>query len=137
MADEIDAEFEQMKRDYVDANPEATLENKKSFIRNLTSTLNNIYQDRKISKIKSRSFTEDTFDIVAEKNRVLEDAKLLTQGELDQLTIQRYEKVAKANGYITTVTRNGKKTKIGDIGAFLNDYIPILKRQVTATQVAE
>lgn len=137
MADEIDSEFEQMKRDYIDANPEATLENKKSFVRNLTSTLNNIYQDRKISKIKSRSFTKDTFDIIAEKNRVLEDAKLLTQGELDQLTIQRYEKVAKANGYTTTVTRDGKKRKIGDIVAFLNDYIPILKRQVTATQVTE
>lgn len=137
MADEIDSEFEQMKRDYIDANPEATLENKKSFVRNLTSTLNNIYQDRKISKIKSRSFTKDTFDIIAEKNRVLEDAKLLTQGELDQLTIQRYEKVAKANGYTATVTRDGKKRKIGDIVAFLNDYIPILKRQVTATQVTE
>lgn len=67
MANEIESEYDQMVRDYLDADPEASLINKKSFVRNLTSTLSNIYQDRKISKIKSRSFTEDTFDIVAEK----------------------------------------------------------------------
>jgi len=137
IANEIEAEFDQMTTDYLSANPDATLETKKSFIRNLLSTLNNIYLDRKISKIKSRSFDKDTFDIVAEKNRVIEDAKLLTQGELDQLTIRRYERIAKANGYTTVITRDGKKQKIGDVGAFLNDYIPILKKQVTATEVVE
>lgn len=137
MANEIEAEYDQMISDYVDANPEANLENKKSFVRNLTSTLNNIYQDRKISKIKSRSFTEDTFDIIAEKNRVTEDVKLLAQGELDVTTRTRYEKIAKANGYITTITQDGKQQKIGDIGAFLNEYLPTLQRQIKAIQIAE
>ena len=137
IANEIEAEFEQMSTDYLDANSDATLEEKKSFIRNLSVTLNNIYKDRKFSKIKSRSFTEDTFDIIAEKNRVVKDAKLLSQGELDVNTRLRYEKIAKAQGYVTKITENGKQKTIGDVGAFLNDYLPILKRQVTATQVAE
>jgi nucleoid DNA-binding protein len=137
MANEIESEYDQMVRDYLDADPEASLINKKSFVRNLTSTLSNIYQDRKISKIKSRSFTEDTFDIVAEKNRVMEDVKLLALGELDVTTRRRYEKIAKANGYITNVTQNGKQQKIGDIGAFLNEYLPTLERQIKAIEIAE
>jgi len=137
IANEIESEYDQMVRDYLDADPEASLPNKKSFVRNLTSTLNNIYQDRKISKIKSRSFTEDTFDIVAEKNRVMEDVKLLALGELDITTRRRYEKIAKANGYITTVTQNDKQQKIGDIGAFLNEYLPTLERQIKAIEIAE
>ena len=137
MANEIESEYDQMVRDYLDADPEASLINKKSFVRNLTSTLSNIYQDRKISKIKSRSFTEDTFDIVAEKNRVMEDVKLLALGELDITTRRRYEKIAKANGYITNVTQNGKQQKIGDIGAFLNEYLPTLERQIKAVEIAE
>ena len=126
-----------MLRDYLDADPEASLINKKSFVRNLTFSLQNIYQDRKISKIKSRSFTEDTFDIIAEKNRVMEDVKLLTLGELDVTTRTRYEKIAKANGFTTNITIDGKEQKIGDIGAFLNVYLPILQRQVKAVEIAE
>ena len=137
IANEIESEYDQMLRDYLDADPEASLINKKSFVRNLTFSLQNIYQDRKISKIKSRSFTEDTFDIIAEKNRVMEDVKLLTLGELDVTTRTRYEKIAKANGFITTVTIDGKQQKIGDIGAFLNVYLPVLQRQVKAVEIAE
>ncbi|BAR14074.1 hypothetical protein [uncultured Mediterranean phage uvMED] len=137
IANEIEDEYEQMLRDYLDADPEASLINKKSFVRNLTFSLQNIYQDRKISKIRSRSFTEDTFDIVAEKNRVMEDVKLLALDELDITTRTRYEKIAKANGFITTVTIDGKQQKIGDIGAFLNVYLPVLQRQVKAVEIAE
>ncbi len=137
IANEIEDEYEQMLRDYLDADPEASLINKKSFVRNLTFSLQNIYQDRKISKIRSRSFTEDTFDIIAEKNRVMEDVKLLALDELDITTRTRYEKIAKANGFITTITRDGKEQKIGDIGAFLNVYLPVLKRQVKAVEIAE
>ena len=137
MANEIESEYDQMVRDYLDADPEATLINKKSFVRNLTFSLSNIYQDRKISKIKSRSFTEDTFDIIAEKNRVMEDVKLLTLDKLDATTRIRYEKIAKAQGYVTTVIVDDKKQTIGDIGAFLNEYLPILQRQVKATEILE
>ena len=137
MANEIESEFDQMVRDYLDADPESSLINKKSFVRNLTFSLDNIYQDRKISKIKSRSFTEDTFDIIAEKNRVMEDVKLLALDQLDVTTRMRYEKIAKAQGYITTINVNGKQQKIGDIGAYLNEYLPILKRQVKATEIME
>jgi hypothetical protein len=137
MANEIESEYDQMVRDYLDAEPEATLINKKSFVRNLTFSLSNIYQDRKISKIKSRSFTENTFDIIAEKNRVMEDVKLLALDELDTTTRIRYERVAKAQGYTTTTNVNGKQQKIGDVGAYLNDYLPILKRQVKATEIIE
>ena len=137
MANEIESEFDQMVRDYLDADPESSLINKKSFVRNLTFSLENIYQDRKISKIKSRSFTEDTFDIIAEKNRVMEDVKLLALDQLDETTRMRYEKIAKAQGYITTINVNGKQQKIGDIGAYLNEYLPILKRQVKATEIME
>lgn len=137
MANEIEAEYDQMLRDYLDADPEASLINKKSFVRNLTFSLINIYQDRKISKIKSRSFTEDTFDIIAEKNRVMEDVKLLALDQLDLTTRMRYERLAKAQGYVTTVNVNGKQQKVGDIGAFLNEYLPILQRQVKATEILE
>ena len=137
MANEIEAEYDQMLRDYLDADPEASLINKKSFVRNLTFSLINIYQDRKISKIKSRSFTEDTFDIIAEKNRVMEDVKLLALDQLDLTTRMRYERVAKAQGYVTTVNVDGKQQKVGDIGAFLNEYLPILQRQVKATEILE
>ena len=137
IANEIESEYDQMLRDYLDADPEANLINKKSFVRNLTFSLQNIYQDRKISKIQSRSFTEDTFDIIAEKNRVMEDVKLLTLDELDVTTRTRYQRIAKAQGYVTTVTQNGKQQKIGDIGAYLNDYLPILIRQVKAIEIAE
>jgi hypothetical protein len=137
MANEIEAEYDQMLRDYLDADPEASLINKKSFVRNLTFSLINIYQDRKISKIKSRSFTEDTFDIIAEKNRVMEDVKLLALDQLDLTTRMRYERVAKAQGYVTTVNVNGKQQKVGDIGAYLNEYLPILQRQVKATEILE
>ena len=137
MANEIEAEYDQMLRDYLDADPEASLINKKSFVRNLTFSLINIYQDRKISKIKSRSFTEDTFDIIAEKNRVMEDVKLLALDQLDLTTRMRYERVAKAQGYVTTVNVDGKQQKIGDIGAFLNEYLPTLKRQIKAIEIAE
>lgn len=137
MANEIEAEYDQMISDYIDGNPEASLDDKKSFVRNLTSTLNNIYQDRKISNLKSRSFNEDTFDIVAEKNRVMKDAKLLSQGDLSPRVRAKYEKIAKINGYITTVTENDKKVTKGDIGAFFNDYLPILIRQVKATESME
>jgi len=137
IANEIESEYDQMVRDYLDADPEATLINKKSFVRNLTFSLSNIYQDRKISKIKSRSFTEDTFDIIAEKNRVMEDVKLLALDELDVTTRIRYERIAKTQGYVTTVTINGKQQKIGDIGAYLNEYLPILERQVKATEILE
>ena len=137
MANEIEAEYDQMLRDYLDADPEASLINKKSFVRNLTFSLINIYQDRKISKIKSRSFTEDTFDIIAEKNRVMEDVKLLALDQLDLTTRMRYERLAKAQGYVTTVNVNGKQQKVGDIGAYLNEYLPILQRQVKATEILE
>tara|TARA_R100000353_G_scaffold129067_1_gene91695 strand:+ start:321 stop:1778 length:1458 start_codon:yes stop_codon:yes gene_type:complete len=137
IANEIEGEFDQMLNDYIDANPESTLEDKKQFIRNLTSTLNNIYLDRKISKIKSRSFTEDTFDIVAERNRVVRDATLLAKGQLDTLSIRRYQQIAKANGYFTTITEDKKSKTVGDIGAFFNDYIPILQKQVKQTQLKE
>lgn len=137
IANEIESEYDQMIRDYLDADPEATLINKKSFVRNLTFSLSNIYQDRKISKIKSRSFTEDTFDIIAEKNRVMEDVKLLALDELDVTTRIRYQRIAKAQGYVTTVNIDGKQKKIGDIGAYLNDYLPILKRQVKAIEIVE
>ena len=137
MANEIESEYDQMVRDYLDADPEASLLNKKSFVRNLTFSLSNIYQDRKISKIKSRSFTEDTFDIIAEKNRVMEDVKLLALDELDVTTRMRYERIAKAQGYVTTINVNGKQQKIGDIGAYLNEYLPILERQVKATEILE
>jgi len=137
MANEIEAEYDQMISDYIDGNPEASLDDKKSFVRNLTSTLNNIYQDRKISNLKSRSFNEDTFDIIAEKNRVMKDAKLLSQGDLNPRVRAKYEKIAKINGYITTVIENDKKVTKGDIGAFFNDYLPILIRQVKATESME
>ena len=143
MANEIEAEFDQMKNDFLAVNAEATLGDKKSFVRNLTSTLNNIYQDRKIERIKSRSFTEDTFDIIAERNQVIKDVKLLSENKLDVTTRKRYEKIAKINGYVTTVkTKNedGKVTKtqtVGDIGAFLNDYLPTLVRQVKITEIKD
>ena len=142
MANELEAEFDQMKNDYLSVNPQATLGDKKSFVRNLTSTLSNIYQDRKIERIRSISFTEDTFDIIAEKNQVMKDVKLLSQNNLDSATRKRYERIAKINGYVTTIkekTEDGKSRdkKIGDIGAFLNNYLPILIRQVQATQIIE
>ena len=67
----------------------------------------------------------------------MKDAKLLSQGDLSPRVRAKYEKIAKINGYITTVTENDKKVTKGDIGAFFNDYLPILIRQVKATESME
>ena len=67
----------------------------------------------------------------------MEDVKLLALDQLDLTTRMRYERVAKAQGYVTTVNVDGKQQKVGDIGAYLNDYLPILQRQVKATEILE
>ena len=67
----------------------------------------------------------------------MEDVKLLALDELDTTTRIRYERVAKAQGYTTTTNVNGKQQKIGDVGAYLNDYLTIIKRKVKATEIIE
>jgi hypothetical protein len=129
-ATELGTEYDELLKNFLDNNPTATLEEKKSFVRNMSFSLRNIYLDKNLQALKAREFDTDTFDIIAEKNRVFRDFKLLSENKLDPEVKARYQRIARINGYITTVKTEGKKDqRVGDLNAFFNDYIPILEKQ--------
>lgn len=86
----------------------------------MSFSLRNIYLDKSLQALKAREFDDDTFDIIAEKNRVFRDFKLLSENKLDPAVKERYQRIARINGYITTVKTEGKKAqRVGDLNAFL------------------
>ena len=120
-ATEIEQEFDKRINNYVSANPDATLEEKRAYARSVTFVLANKYEDNKILKQSEFNLQLSDTDLVDQYNTTISDMKKLADGTLDQDTIESYESLARANGY-------------QDIQSFMNDYIPILNSQLSRSR---
>ena len=120
-ATEIEQEFDKRINNYVSANPDATLEEKRAYARSITFVLANKYEDNKILKQSEFNLQLSATDLVDQFNTTINDMKKLADGTLDQDTIESYESLAKVNGY-------------QDIQSFMNDYIPILESQLSRSR---
>ena len=133
-AAEIDAEYNETIRNYLLANQDASLESKKEFARSLVYSLRNIYEDRKLLKVSETVLNQGSFDIESEYQRVLNDMSLLGEGKLDEQVLKQYQTLAKLNGYnIKIKDEDGNTKTIGDVKAFINEYLPVLENQVKVT----
>jgi len=135
---EIRTEYDQMIRDYLKFNKDATLEQRKDFSRDLIYNLKTIYEDRASQKVQPTRIEKNRFDVETEYQNVLNDMKLYSENSLDSEKITQYKNLAKLRGYkITTTTKDSKgkqiKTVEGDINSFVNDYLPALAEQVRLT----
>jgi len=120
-ATEIEQEFDKRINNYVSANSNATLEEKRAYARSVTFVLANKYEDNKILKQSEFNLQLSATDLVDQYNTTISDMKKLADGTLDQDTIESYESLARANGY-------------QDIQSFMNDYIPILESQLSRSR---
>ena len=120
-ATEIEQEFDKRINNYVSANPDATLEEKRAYARSVTFVLANKYEDNKILKQSEFNLQLSATDLIDQYNTTISDMKKLADGTLDQDTIESYESLARANGY-------------QDIQSFMNDYIPILESQLSRSR---
>ena len=120
-ATEIEQEFDKRINNYISANPDATLEEKRAYARSVTFVLKNKYEDNKILKQSEFNLQLSDTDLVDQYNTTISDMKKLADGTLDQDTIESYESLARANGY-------------QDIQSFMNDYIPILESQLSRSR---
>ena len=116
-ATEIEQQFDKRIKEYVLANPDATLAEKRAYARSTTYVLQNKYEENKILKTSVFNLQLSDTDIVSQYNDTVNDMKKLAEGTLDQDTIESYESLARANGY-------------QDIQSFINDWLPILKSQL-------
>ena len=133
-AAEIDAEYSETIRNYLLANQDASLESKKEFARSLVYSLRNIYEDRQSLNVSETVLNQGSFDIESEYQRVLNDMSLLGEGKLDEQVLKQYQTLAKLNGYnIKTKDEDGNTKTIGDVKAFINEYLPVLENQVKVT----
>jgi len=116
-ATEIEQQFDKRIKEYVLANPDATLAEKRAYARSTTYVLQNKYEENKILKTSVFNLQLSDTDIVSQYNNTVNDMKKLAEGTLDQDTIESYESLARVNGY-------------QDIQSFINDWLPILKSQL-------
>ena len=130
---EIETEYNETLQNYLIANPEDTLEEKKEFARSLVYSLKNVYENRKIENLINNKLEKNIFDIKFEYQKTINDIALLKENKLDPQSLKQYKTLAKINGF--TIKVDGKKE--GDINAFMNEYLPILKSQIKATTIGE
>ena len=135
---EIKTEYDQMIRDYLKFNKDATLEQRKDFSRDLIYTLKTIYEDRASEKVQPTLIEKNRFDIETQYQNTLNDMKLYRENSLDSEKITQYKNLAKLRGYtinVTTKDSKGKQVtkKEGDINSFINNYLPALAEQVRLT----
>lgn len=114
---EIEQEFDRRIKEYTLANPEATLAEKRAYARSTTYVLQNKYENNKIEKLSTFNLQQSDTEILSQYNDTVNDMKKLSEGTLDQDTIESYKSLARANGY-------------QDIQSFMNDYLPLLKSQI-------
>ena len=117
-ATEIEDEFDRRIKQYISAYPDATLEEKKSYARSTTYVLKSKYEDNQILKISEFNLQATEIDILSKYNTTVDDMKKLSEGTLNQDIIESYESLARLNGY-------------QDIQSFMNDYLPLLKAQLS------
>ena len=127
---EIESEYNETIKNYLIVNQDASLPEKKEFSRSLIFSLRNIYEDRSISNLNTSILDQNQFDIQGEYQRVLNDINLYAEGQLDENVLKQYKNLAKINGYII---KGEDGTKEGDFKSFINEYLPLLKSQVSIT----
>ena len=120
-ATEMEEEFDKRIKQYIFANPDASLEEKRAYARSTTYVLQNRYEENQILKLSAFNLQQSDTEIVDQYNTIVSDISKLTEGTLDQDTIESYESLARANGY-------------QDIQSFMNDYLPLLKSQLPQGQ---
>lgn len=120
-ATEMEEEFDKRIKQYIFANPDASLEEKRAYARSTTYVLKNRYEENQILKLSAFNLQQSDTEIVDQYNTIVSDISKLTEGTLDQDTIESYESLARANGY-------------QDIQSFMNDYLPLLKSQLPQGQ---
>ncbi len=131
---EIESEYNETIKNYLLVNQDASLDEKKEFSRSLIFSLRNIYEDRSISNLNMSLLDQNQFDIQGEYQRVLNDINLYQEGKLNENVLEQYKNLAIMNGYIIK-GKDGKKE--GDFKAFINEYVPVLKSQVSLTLTVE
>ncbi len=131
---EIESEYNETIKNYLLVNQNASLDEKKEFSRSLIFSLRNIYEDRSISNLNMSLLDQNQFDIQGEYQRVLNDINLYQEGKLNENVLEQYKNLAIMNGYIIK-GKDGKKE--GDFKAFINEYVPVLKSQVSLTLTVE
>ena len=131
---EIESEYNETIKNYLLVNQDASLDEKKEFSRSLIFSLKNIYEDRSISNLNMSLLDQNQFDIQGEYQRVLNDINLYQEGKLNENVLEQYKNLAIMNGYIIK-GKDGKRE--GDFKAFINDYVPVLKSQVSLTLTVE
>jgi len=131
---EIESEYNETIKNYLLVNQDASLDEKKEFSRSLIFSLRNIYEDRSISNLNMSLLDQNQFDIQGEYQRVLNDINLYQEGKLNENVLEQYKNLAIMNGYIIK-GEDGKRE--GDFKAFINDYVPVLKSQVSLTLTVE
>ena len=120
-ATEMEEEFDKRIKQYIFSNPDASLEEKRAYARSTTYVLQNKYEENQILKLSAFNLQQSDTEIVDQYNTIVSDISKLTEGTLDQDTIESYESLARANGY-------------QDIQSFMNDYLPLLKSQLPQGQ---
>lgn len=131
---EVESEYKQRIKNYLSTNPDASLTEKKQFARELVYTLQNIYEDKNIDKNQNRILNQNRFDIEAEYLKVINDMKLLQEGNLDPNILEQYKFRAIQQGFFNKVKdKDGKEKKEADVTSFINEYLPILAGQIRPT----
>jgi len=120
-ATEMEEEFDKRIKQYIFANPDASLPEKEAYARSTTYVLKNRYEENQILKLSAFNLQQSATEIVDQYNTILSDISKLNEGTLDQDTIESYESLARRNGY-------------QDIESFMNDYLPLLKSQLSQGQ---
>jgi len=120
-ATEMEKEFDKRIKQYIFANPDASLPEKEAYARSTTYVLKNRYEENQILKLSAFNLQQSATEIVDQYNTILSDISKLNEGTLDQDTIESYESLARRNGY-------------QDIESFMNDYLPLLKSQLSQGQ---
>ena len=83
-------DYERIKQ-YIFANPDASLEEKRAYARSTTYVLQNRYEENQILKLSAFNLQQSDTEIVDQYNTIVSDISKLTEGTLDQDTIESYE----------------------------------------------
>jgi len=105
--------------EYLSSNPDATYPEQQQFSRELRMNIINKYQDIDVQKITAFNLTSNKYNVVRETDDI---KKLKEQYDADPKQPNMLKTLAKLNGY---VDKKGNP----DVGALLNDYVPILQER--------
>ena len=116
---EAGQEYDARIDEYLSANPDATYPEQQQFSRELRMNIINKYQDIDIAKITAFNLTSNKYNVVREAADV---NKLKEEYNADPTQPNMLKTLAKLNGF---VDKKGNP----DVGALLNEYVPILQER--------